>query len=186
MTGASRTVTRPEKDCFVHAFLSGFHFHLPFFWNDCGMVMSCVMKMAKKTWVLFSFLGGCKALSFIFKIAKVVAKKIQLLRSFYHVFRNPPMFSLDLQDELLCQEVIVVQPYMYEPSTRERCNVWSRIADRLNSIGTQRFLCQSKVSTKTIKFNFYAIQNKDLSWSQSHRHRGKRTNTNQKFIERTW
>ena len=108
-------------------------------------------------------MGGCKALSFIFKIAKVVAKKIQLLRSFYHVFRNPPMFSLDLQDELLCQEVIVVQPYMYEPSTRERCNVWSRIADRLNSIGTQRFLCQSKVSTKTIKFNFYAIQNKDLS-----------------------
>ena len=45
------------------------------------------------------------------------------------------MFWLDLHDKLLCQEEILVQPYMYRPSTRERGNTWSRTADSLNAIG---------------------------------------------------
>ena len=49
------------------------------------------------------------------------------------------MFWLDLQDELLCQEVILVQSYMYRPSTRERGNAWGRIADSLNSIDNPIF-----------------------------------------------
>ena len=49
------------------------------------------------------------------------------------------MFWLNLQDELLCQEVILVQSYMYRPSTRERGNAWSRIADSLNSIDNPIF-----------------------------------------------
>ena len=49
------------------------------------------------------------------------------------------MFWLDLQDELLCQEVILVQSYMYRPSARERGNAWGRIADSLNSIDNPIF-----------------------------------------------
>ena len=55
------------------------------------------------------------------------------------LFRNRSMFWLDIHDELLCQEVIVLQPYMSRPSKKERGNDLSRIADSLDSIDNPQF-----------------------------------------------
>ena len=74
----------------------------------------------------------------MFKTASCL-KKILLLHSFHLDFRNPPLFWLDLHHELLCQEVILIQPYLHLPSTRERGNAWSRIADSLNSTDNPKF-----------------------------------------------
>ena len=102
------------------------------------LVVSGIVKMAKKTWVLFLLFLECKALFLIFKTATVVVKTFYC---YIHFILNLeiPMFWLDLHDELLCQEVILVQPYMYRPSTWERGNAWSRIADSLNSIDNLKF-----------------------------------------------
>ena len=63
------------------------------------------------------------------------------------------MFWSDLHDELLCQELILVQPYAYQPSTRERGNAWSRIADSLNSIGNPKFY----VNQRSVRERFNLI-----------------------------
>ena len=54
-------------------------------------------------------------------------------------FRNPPMIWTELHDELLCREAILVQPYGYKQSTRERGNAWTRIAEVLNTIEEPKF-----------------------------------------------
>jgi len=49
------------------------------------------------------------------------------------------MVWLEVHDEILCREVILVQPHSYRPSTREKGNAWSRIAQSLNEINEPRF-----------------------------------------------
>ena len=49
------------------------------------------------------------------------------------------MFWLNSQVELFCQEVILVQPYGYQPFLRQRGNAWSKIADSLNYIDNSKF-----------------------------------------------
>ena len=66
------------------------------------------------------------------------------------------MFWLGLHNELLFQEVILVQPYMYRPSTRERGNAWSRIADSLSSINNAKFY----VNQRPVRERF----NLNLTW----------------------
>ena len=38
------------------------------------------------------------------------------------------------KDEMLCREVILVEPYSKKPSTRERCQTWTVIAEVLNNV----------------------------------------------------
>ena len=40
------------------------------------------------------------------------------------------------KDELLCHEVLLMEPYHYKTRSRERGNVWKQIADALNLIST--------------------------------------------------
>lgn len=96
------------------------------------------MKIATKMCVLFSLLLECKGCFFIFKTATVVAKTFYF-DSFHPDFRNLPMFWLNSQVELFCQEVILVQPYGYQPFLRQRGNAWSKIADSLNYIDNSKF-----------------------------------------------
>ena len=62
------------------------------------------------------------------------------------------MIWLDIHDELLCQEVIMVQPYMSRPSTRERGNDLSGIADSLDSIDNPQFYVNQR--SVRARFNF--------------------------------
>lgn len=59
------------------------------------------------------------------------------------------MLWTELQDELLCGEVMLVQPYSYKSGTRVRGNAWTRIADSLNLI-EEPVLCESTVSQRTL------------------------------------
>ena len=49
------------------------------------------------------------------------------------------MCWLNSQVELFCQEVILVQPYRYQPFMRQTGNAWSKIADSLNYIDNLKF-----------------------------------------------
>ena len=41
------------------------------------------------------------------------------------------------KDELLCREVLLLEPYQFKVRSRERGNVWKNIADALNRISTE-------------------------------------------------
>ena len=40
----------------------------------------------------------------------------------------------DQKDELLCREILLLEPYKFKAGTREKGNLWKAIADNLNSL----------------------------------------------------
>ena len=63
------------------------------------------------------------------------------------------MLWLETHDELLCREVILIQPYAYRVSTRERGNAWSQISEVLNTIEQPKFY----VSQRSVRERFALI-----------------------------
>ena len=63
------------------------------------------------------------------------------------------MLWLEIHDEMLCREVILIQPYAYRASTRERGNAWSRISEALNTIEVPKFF----VSQRSVRERFTLI-----------------------------
>ena len=42
------------------------------------------------------------------------------------------------KDELLCREVLLMEPYQYKTRSREQGNLWKQIPDALNVISTKK------------------------------------------------
>ena len=76
------------------------------------------------------------------------------------------MFSLDLHNELLCQEVILVQPYMYQPSTREKGNASSRMIDSLSSNDNQKFCVNQSSVPEEFNLTFTRYKQRSLLKSE--------------------
>ena len=49
------------------------------------------------------------------------------------------MLWTDEHDELLCHEVLLIEPYQKKPSTRKRGQTWTTIAENHNSILKPKF-----------------------------------------------
>ncbi|XP_066912126.1 uncharacterized protein [Clytia hemisphaerica] len=56
-------------------------------------------------------------------------------------------------DEMLCREIILVQPFAYKTGSREKGQAWSRISETLNSIEQPKF----NVSQRSVREHFSLI-----------------------------
>ena len=54
-----------------------------------------------------------------------------------HMFISRIMVWNNEKDELLCREVLLMEPYQYKARSWEQGNVWKQIADALNLISTE-------------------------------------------------
>ena len=83
------------------------------------------------------------------------------------------MLWTDEHDELLCREVLLIEPYRKKASTRKRGQAWTTIAENLNSILKPKF----NVSQRSVRERFallekrYRKKNNDEKGSQSSRSR---------------
>ena len=59
-------------------------------------------------------------------------------------------------DLALCGEVLVLEPFMYPKRSKERGEIWGRIADNLNSLSSPKF----KVSKRSVRDRFTLLQTK--------------------------
>ena len=55
-----------------------------------------------------------------------------------HMFISRIMVWNNEKDELLCREVLLMEPYQYKARSWEQGNVWKQIADALNLISTEK------------------------------------------------
>lgn len=76
--------------------------------------------------------------------------------TFIFYYSKPPMLWMEKHDELLSREAMLVQPFAYRPSTRERGEAWSRIADSLNLIPDPKFY----VNQRSVRERFNLLINR--------------------------
>ncbi|CAH3114141.1 unnamed protein product [Pocillopora meandrina] len=66
-------------------------------------------------------------------------------------------------DLLLCQEILVCQPYKFKERTFERGKIWEEISNHLNTCETAKFRV-NKRSVRDVKFERRKIR-RGLTWN---------------------
>ena len=71
-----------------------------------------------------------------------------------HLFRASPMIWTEEQDDELCKQILLIEPFQFRPRTTQSGSAWSKVAEELNKIAS----FQVKVYQRAVRGRFKIIK----------------------------
>lgn len=73
------------------------------------------------------------------------------MKNYFEIFRTMMVWN-DIKDELLCREILLLEPYKFKARSRERGNIWKQIAEHLNEVSNDDIFF--KVDNRAVRDRF--------------------------------